>query len=209
MKWLNFVNKTVVLNLDKREDRLLDITDHFEKYEIPFTRVAAIENEKGADGLRDTMIKLFTESLDEGIENLLVFEDDCLIVVPPETFHDTMNKATHQLPESYHLLYLGLQATAGFQNFYSPNLLPVQKGYATHSVMYSQQGMREVLASQLQSPIDNHIVDTVQKQGHCYATYPLLCTQRAGVSDIGKSFIDWQPFIEPRFYQKINEMRAR
>jgi GR25 family glycosyltransferase involved in LPS biosynthesis len=34
MKWLNFFDEIYVINLAKREDRLLTIAEHFEEYGI-------------------------------------------------------------------------------------------------------------------------------------------------------------------------------
>ena len=80
MKWLSFFDEIFVLNLSKRQDRLLEITEHFEEYEIPFKRIESIENSNGAEGLRDTMLLIFEDAIDKGRENILVFEDDCEII---------------------------------------------------------------------------------------------------------------------------------
>ena len=88
----------------------------------------------------------------------------------------------------------------------SPNLLLVENAYATHAWALSLHGIREVLMSVLEAPIDNSVVNKIQPQGNTYITYPLLCSQRAGVSDIGNTYIDWNPFIEHRYYQKIAEL---
>ena len=209
MSWLNFFDAIYVINLDKRTDRLLQITEDFEKYKIPFERVQAIDHHNGAEGLRLTVEALFMKSLSQGHKNILVFEDDCEIVVPEPIFNSTMGEVVKQAPENYVMLFLGCQLTGGATHFFSPNIVAGHKMYSTHAVMYSERGMKEVLASQLKSPIDNHYVDFVEPLGASYCTYPLLCSQRAGKSDIGGQYIDWAPFILPRYEQKINEMRSR
>jgi hypothetical protein len=118
-----------------------------------------------------------------------------------------MNKVFEQLPDNYHLCYLGGQATGGYSHFHSPNLLPAINYFATHSVIYSLQGAKEILARKMEFPIDNWIVGQLQNDKRCYAVHPILCTQRAGFSDIGGNHMDWGPFIEPRHNQKIAEMR--
>lgn len=209
MEWINKIDRIVVLNLPHREDRLLHITEQFEKYSIPFDRVEAIyDQEQGARGLRDTMCKLFKEEIEKETQHLLVFEDDCLCVEGVDTFHETMNKVMEQLPENYHCIYLGGQLTSRITRFLSPNLIPVTKYYATHSVLYSREAimlMRDIMGF----PIDNWMTDNVQIMDRCYAVHPLLCSQIKGYSDIGKNEMDWNPFIVPRYEQKLNEYRAR
>ncbi len=77
--------------------------------------------------------------------------------------------------------------------------------FATHAWAISLDGMKEILSAGLEAPIDNSVVKTVQPRGHTYITHPLLCTQRPGYSDIGRTEINWQPFIEQRYYQKFSE----
>jgi hypothetical protein len=66
--------------------------------------------------------------------------------------------------------------------------------------------MKEILMAGLEAPIDNCIVAKIQSHGTTYITYPLLATQRPGISDIGNTYINWQPFIENRYYQKLGEL---
>ena len=67
--------------------------------------------------------------------------------------------------------------------------------------------MKEIIAAGLEAPIDNSIVDKVQPMQRCFITYPILTTQRAGVSDIGNTFIDWHPFLIGRYNQKLAELK--
>lgn len=205
-KWINFFDEIFVINLLKRQDRLLRITEDFEQYEIPFTRINAIENGNGAEGLKDTMIGLFTESIQKGYKNILVFEDDCMMKNDPFWFNDTMDKVVKQIPENYIMCFLGCQITSSISHFHSPNIIKGNKMFSTHAVMYSLQGMKEILSQGITAPIDNFYVDTIEKMGNSYATYPLLCSQYPGYSDIGKSEINWDVFITPRYAQKIAEM---
>lgn len=208
MAWTDTINRIVCLNLAKREDRLLAFVEQAEKYGIPFLRYEAREDkEQGARGLRDTMTKLFNEEVQNGTEHILVFEDDAMAVCDEETFHITMNKVVQQMPSDYHMIFLGCQITGRIQEFISENIFPVTMAFSTHAVLYSLAGMKAVLASDLQYPIDNHLTVTVQPLGKCYAVHPLLFSQVPGHSDIGHNFIDWGPFIVQRHEQKIVEFK--
>jgi len=208
MDWINRVTRICVLNLTHRTDRLLDFTEQAEIYEIPFDRINAIQDkESGARGLRDTMVNLFREEIAKGTEHLLVFEDDALIVVEPITFHETMDKVMEQIPENYHMVFLGCQITVNGCKFAYPNLIRVVKAFSTHSVLYSLQGMKEMV-DRMGYPIDNWIVDKIQPMGHSYCTYPFLCSQKPGISDIySGNFIDWRPFLDIRYQQRLHEIQ--
>lgn len=209
MSWVNFFDEIYVINLTKRGDRLLQIAADFEKYKIPYRRISAIENANGAEGLKDTMANIFTEAIEKEYANVLVFEDDCDIVVGEEIFHDVMNKVVAQLPENYIMCFLGCQLSGGATHFHSPNLVAGQKMFSTHAVAYSLRGMKEIISHGLTAPIDNFYVSSIEPIGGSYCIYPLLCSQYVGYSDIGHAEISWKPFIEHRFEQKIGEMKSR
>jgi len=206
-KWLEFFDCIYLINLSKRVDRLLEATEELEKFNIPFKRISAIEKENGAEGLRDTMLLIFNEALEQQYERIFVFEDDAMFC--NEDVNGVMDKVVEQLPLDFRIVYMGCQASRGFSNFHSPNLLPVIGAFATHAWGISVKAIREMVDLQLQGPIDNFIVREIQPMGGCYTTYPLLATQRPGYSDIGKAEISWMPFINARFEQKIHELKSR
>ena len=125
----------------------------------------------------------FNEEIQKSTHNVLVFEDDAEFVKPPDYFHHLMNKIINQIPENYHMVFLGGQPT-GRINKYSENLFKAYKYFATHSVLYSLQGMKEIISRGLNYPIDNYMVETIQPLGNCYAVIPLLCSQKPGYSAI-------------------------
>lgn len=180
-----------------------------DKYSIPFERVSAIhDKQQGARGLMDTMVELFNDAVEKKVQHLLVFEDDAEIVVGKDEFHLTMNNIIEQLPENYHLCFLGCQLTSNGCRFHSANLIKVQKAFSTHAVLWSLQGMKEVLSRGFGFPIDNWLVDHIEPLGNSYCTYPFLVSQRDGISDIGGgNFISWKPFLEHRFLQQLNNIR--
>ena len=145
MSWTNFFDAIFLVNLAKREDRLLAFTEDAEKYGIPFTRIEAIEDTQGARGLRDTMKGIFEQAISQNWDNILVFEDDADFPISTEDFNHTMNEVINQLPENYHICFLGAQLTVPPSYFHSPNLLNGQRMFSTHAVAYSLQGMKEIL----------------------------------------------------------------
>ena len=202
--WTDFFGQIYLINLDKRMDRLLNSIDQCLEYNIPFKRISAIEDkESGARGLRDTMNIIYQDAIDNNYDAILVLEDDFLFVENPNSF---MGEVVKQLPENFHLCFLGCQPTNGFQYRYSANLLNLQKAFATHSVIYSKQCIKEIMSMGMGYPIDNWLVDNIEPLGQTYCTYPFLCTQYESFSDIGRTMINWQPFMQPRYEQKLAEM---
>lgn len=203
MNWTNYFDRILVVNLRKREDRLLHITAELEKYNIPFELITAIENDNGAIGLRDTMLNIFNESIERKEKAILVFEDDAMFLEDPNA---TMNAVVEQLPYLWDMVFLGCQPTTGFKYRHSANLLQLDGAFSTHAVMYSLQGMKEIVAQGLDAPIDNCYVLKVEKLQRCYVTYPFLATQREGFSDIGKNIVNWRPFLEQKYTQKLADL---
>ena len=205
--WTSFFDKIYVINLPKRIDRLLQFVEEMEKYEIEFEIINGIEHESGAEGLRQTVENIFIDAIEKKYDNILIFEDDCYFVEGKSTVDWTMENAIKELPEQWQILYLSAQPTNGFNRRQSGCLLQLDGAFATHSWAISNQGMREILSVGLDAPIDNSIVKSIQPLQRCFITYPILTSQRAGMSDIGRTDIDWQPFIVSRYYQKLGEMK--
>lgn len=204
MSWINYFDAIFVINLPKRTDRLLDITEQMLNYDIPFTLIDAIEDKNGAEGLRLTTEKLLTECVEKELKNVLIFEDDCLFVNDPNPI---MNEVVKQLPDNYHIVYLGGQIVHGVNRQQSANLFQLDTVYSTHAWGISLQGMKEIISKGLTAPIDNCLVDNIQKLQQCYITFPLLATQRAGFSNIGNSYIDWDIYITPKYNQQISNVK--
>jgi GR25 family glycosyltransferase involved in LPS biosynthesis len=205
MNWVNKIDAIYCINLAKREDRLLEFTGMMEEYEIPFKRVEAVEKSNGAEGLRDTMVNIFTEALEKGHKQILVFEDDCIFVEGKEYFHQIMNSVIDNLPELWIMCFLGNQVTGKFIHRHHPNILSATKMFSTHAVLYSERGMKECLSQGFDYPIDNYYVEKIEPLRASYTIYPMLATQREGFSDIYKNKINWQPFINGSYNQKYSE----
>jgi hypothetical protein len=150
---------------------------------------------------------VFQEAIDANRPNLLVFEDDAEIVVDKIWFHEYMNMVVNQLPENYHMVFLGCQIAGNGCVFHSTNLIRVQKAFSTHAMIYSLQGMKEIMGREFGYPIDNWYVSDIEILNQSYCSYPFLVSQRIGYSDIGKRVQDWKPFLDQRFNQQVANIR--
>jgi GR25 family glycosyltransferase involved in LPS biosynthesis len=183
--WTNFFDKIVVLNIPEREDRMESVVSQSRIFQIPIERIEAIKNDNGQAGIYDSLMKLFTAAVKEDLKRILVFEDDFKIT--RSDLNPLMEKVIQQLPGYWHMLYLGANLpNPTMVTQYSANLLITKRALALHAVAYSRECMEMILALPRQLPVDLQIASFIHPLGHTYVTYPLLCTQRDGISDIDK-----------------------
>lgn len=208
--WRNYFSDVFILNLPKRQDRLLRITEMLSEYEFAYTVYEATERPKGFEGLIFTMQKLFSECLSAGYERIIILEDDAKIIVPPSTFHDTMNKCVEDLKDiNWGIFYLGIQACLPFKGFMTPNLLHVNWGQSTHAVAYSKHAMEYLAERYIDTPIDNFLVKEYQPRYNCYCSYPLLITQEAGYSDILGEHSNWDLYISSLYEKHLLALKSK
>lgn len=202
--WTNYFGKIILVSLVRPgNDRTAIAEQQLKKFNIPYTVFPAIEMSNGANGLKHTMYGLLYRYQFSG--NILVFEDDVDFITDPGNI---MEKCIEQLIHTnWDLFYLGANTHQPFEKFAAPNLLPLKKGLSTHAVAYSGAGIQKVLAAMagnLNADIayDQLICDSVQNHGECYASYPMLATQKNGFSAIENAEVDYS-FIQQRFEQNV------
>lgn len=212
MSFTSFFDEIVLLNLPEREHRLKRSSIELLRHLVPFQTIRATKRENGQQGIYETLTGVLRNAIENGSKNILVFEDDVKIL--NKGFSDIIELATHQLPERWDMLYLGANLPKpDMVTKYSANLLRVKRALALHAVAYSGQGMERILSLPRQLPIDLQIANFIHPTGHTYMTYPMLCTQHDGVSDIekikdddgivvGKQTKNDSAYISPR-YQKV------
>ena len=201
--WHNQLDAIFVINLLKRKDRRQQAEDELNKYDIPFRFWIAIENENGAEGLRQTMVALFNHCIANGYKRVGIFEDDAVMI---EDINAYMPKCLEQLPEDFDLFYLGCQHNQKFERFYSENLLPVASAFSTHAVLWSASGMTKFIERCNGIPIDREIRNKLQSDGKCFASFPMLVSQRPSYSDIEKKLIDWGKWLQDLFKKNTKHL---
>ncbi len=202
-QWVNSIDHIVVISLLKRGDRRWQVQYELEKFKIPFWFYNATENENGAEGLRQTMVDLFTYCIQKGYKRVLVFEDDAVML---EDINHYMPLCLSQLPNDFDLFYLGCQHNQLFERFHSPNILCVTSAFATHAVLWSESGMRKFLDRVQELPIDRTIRNTIQNDGLCYCSYPMLVSQRPSFSDIDGCVRDWSRWLQELYYKNVKHL---
>lgn len=191
---MNSFDKVFLINLDSRPDRLEIMDCHLKEHGIEYERFQAIKDANGIKGLILTMQKLFKLCLDKGYQNILVLEDDAEMLFPAVPF---LREILPQLPTDYHCFHLGLNLLTQPKRV-KPNILQVNTAYATHAVAYSRAGMDYIYPYLMREeivPYDILLMKEIQPSGRCYATFPMLCTQRTNYSDIENKITDWKTLM--------------
>lgn len=205
--WQKYFDKTFLINLKHRTDRLEETLAHFEEYDVDCSVFEATAHEKGYFGLVLTMKSLFKHCLDEGYNKVLVLEDDCRFVVAPNELDYTMCQCVNDLANiNWDLFYLGLQQVRQFRRWVTPNILPVDCGYSTHATAYSRRAMEFYINTYVDEPIDNLFVREFQPYNTSYCSYPLLATQADTYSDIAQDRPNWDRYIQDSYAKSVREI---
>lgn len=103
MRINDYFDKVVVINLDKRVDRLEKITKQLDDLGITFERFSAIDG-TGKNPIiagRDSHLQVWRENLGKKV---LVLEDDAYFV---DDFQERFDQVIQTLPDNWDVFYLG------------------------------------------------------------------------------------------------------
>ena len=75
-----------VINLDRRPDRLDEITDELDRMGLPFKRFAGSDRKPGILGCGLSHLAVLKEAKSLGLKNVLIFEDDFTFLVEKDDF---------------------------------------------------------------------------------------------------------------------------
>lgn len=103
MRINEYFDKVVVINLDKRVDRLEKITEQLNDLGITFERFSAIDG-TGKNPIiagRDSHVEVWKQNLGKKV---LILEDDAYFV---EGFQERFDEIIQTLPEDWDVFYLG------------------------------------------------------------------------------------------------------
>ncbi len=105
MKVNDFFDKVIVINLDRRTDRMEKLAPQLEKLDIQYKRFSAVDGKKldidpVVAGLR-SHLQVMKQIAGQRV---LILEDDALFV---DDFNEKFEKVMQTLPEDWDIFYLG------------------------------------------------------------------------------------------------------
>ena len=200
MDILKHFDRVYCINMDKRPDRWKQAQIEFKKIGIEndVIRWSGVENTNGNLGCTLSHKTLIEHCKSEGLNNVLIFEDDVLFV---EDDMGKLEEAFVELKElgNWDLFYIGVTMAPQLKSFIrvTDNILRTSFAYTTHAYAANAQAFDPMIESWNRC-IDtgDKIVDTtlctniVQGRGKSFVMDPIYAIQQPGRSDIGNNDID-------------------
>jgi GR25 family glycosyltransferase involved in LPS biosynthesis len=104
MKVNEYFDKVVVINLDRRKDRLEKVDAQLQELGITYERFSAIDaKELGIDPIQACK-QSHIQVLEESVGKTLILEDDAYFM---EGFNERFTEFIELLPKDWHIFYLG------------------------------------------------------------------------------------------------------
>lgn len=212
-----YFDRSYLINLDSRQDRLLDSTRECNKYGIKFERFRACDGHKelsdiisaesidmlprhwnkGNAGLCVSTISILKQCQQDNLNSVLIMEDD--IQFNPEIY-DILDDAMTQIPEDWESIFFGLTDFSSVP--ISKNVNLIQSAYSAHCFALRRKVFQFIidLLSTMSCPNDVAYDRNLFPRGKSYVIKPHLAWQRPSVSNITGRF-SYQRLIIPDKYK--------
>jgi hypothetical protein len=174
------------VNLTTRPDRKEKVDAWAKYYNVPISYYSAIPHPKsGTQGCYESHQNIYKESVAQGLETVLVFEDDA---VPTEDLNnvETLNQVTQLMKDNpkWELIYLGCTPNvwSGLRPTKYSNIFKCSGGCTHAYIIHRRLFSRLANQDYKKIPIDVLLL----KNKRAYSVLPMLFIQGAGYSDITK-----------------------
>lgn len=206
MGWQSYFDMIYVISLSESERKERLIKD-FREYGIKFNFWSAIKCEDGIEGIYMSLMDLFSFCLERNFSRVFIFEDDCKFLVPPEEFNEKMDEIVRQARMiNWWQLKLGSVLIREAGPLVTPNIFQMNGSYGLHASAYTSGFMRLALSLTKELPIDVSWAKSIEPNGKCYHSYPLLCSQYAGESSIEGRITNWDFHIQGAFKKHTSKI---
>jgi|19_taG_2_1085344.scaffolds.fasta_scaffold00015_29 GR25 family glycosyltransferase involved in LPS biosynthesis len=189
-----YFDKVYCINLDERVDRWELAQKEFEKINIldQVERWSGIKHTDGNLGCTLSHLTLIKKCKEDGLENVLIFEDDVLFV---ETDIKRLEEAFKDLKSigKWDLFYVGVTMCPRTGRFtrVTDRILKTNFAFTTHAYAANAQAFDYMIEAWTSSTsrgynivdtvLDNHIV---KRRGQSFVMDPIYAIQQPGLSDI-------------------------
>lgn len=197
-------DKIYCINLDKRKDRWEQSELEFKKHGLNVERFSAIDGNcitlrsrnsfrlnKGEQGCILSHINILKSMVEQGLEKILILEDDVSFV---DNLNNLLDCYIKQVPPNWDMLYLGGNHIKQPIKI-SENIGKLIKTYTT-SYYAITNSMARFLISQIKH---DSAIDVFYSSFHpdfnCYVLMPHLAWQRPNYSDIHNKHVDYKKYL--------------
>ena len=217
----DYFDAIFLINLDEREDRLNESLNEFRKYGLspkifrfPAIKLNIRHPMAGRAGCFSSHRNIIQYSKDNGLKNVLVFEDDFSFLQEPT---EVLRKSANFLSQNqWDLFYLGQTTTSELVDkpleLVKDGILRLRGGLATHAIAYNNSIFDTLLHEipdengiitwlMKNESMDGWIMRNIQPNNNykCYTTDPMLCIQRPSFSNIDNKFADYSENLKIAF----------
>ncbi len=182
----------LVINLDERNDRWLNILKICRQCGINPERVSAIKHKPGWIGCAKSHKKCAQIALDRGLPWVLVLEDDCTFSIEDWRRFMTLLPFLWAQRNSWNYFNGGVTFVNNIELFNRDHQLLKTNGMAAHFVLYTPSAAK-IISKWTEN--DNFIDVYIDKHLKAIAPYPLIARQLPNYSDINDSELDYTQFF--------------
>lgn len=196
-----YFDKTFLINLDSRPDRLEKSIERANEIGLEFERVSAqrgtyINGKEteywnlNAAGLCNTIKDILIRAKEEKLDSILILEDDFEIAIDDiNTFVECNIK---DVPANWELLYFGANHMRPY-TMYKGHVARVKGAYTTHAHAVRSNLFDYLITelSKLEKPIDVIYYDIIQPRCRSYVFRPHVIVQSEDFSDIVNKNINY------------------
>ena len=196
MKLNDYFDRIVVINLDRRTDRLRQFESQTKDLGIDFVRYSAVDAQalgiSPMNACRQSHHRVLTDAAADNVQRLLILEDD---VEFRQNFSQDFARLSSVLPDDWQMFYLGSSSLSpvdiGIEGLWKSNTALTTHAYGVKAELFDALIQA---SSDERYPIDLTYSDLHPKL-QVYACWPSLIGQMASFSDIENQFVDYQFLI--------------
>jgi len=188
-------DRVVVINLDRRKDRLAEFKKEAKKVGLKFERHSAYDAQdktdkygkplRGIVACTKSHFEVIDKALNDGVERLFIFEDDASFV---EGYNEKFEKVWKEVPENWDIFYAGLWLHAF--NKFSEHLVRPSFSYSAHAYGIDRKAMEAVHRHLQGKQVIDLELSIINSRLEAFCAKPALIYQRPSYSDLDKVFRD-------------------
>lgn len=192
-------NNIYLINMDEHTDRLELTKKEFETAGIKnYTRFSGVKYNDGKTtqdriiGCKLSHINIIKEAKKQNLEYVIILEDDIQFNPQWQTYIPNIKNFVEN--NEWNLFYFGGSHFKDNANrkLISDRIFQVSTTYTTHAYMCHSNTYDFYLSLEdTMHPIDNILVDNIQKKGKSYCIHPNIIWQRTGISYIQNAHRDY------------------
>ena len=192
----DFFDRIVLINLDRRPDRLAEFEKQSREHGITFVRHSAADAQTlGITGIQACALshrQVLSDAKADRVARLFIFEDDAEF---RPNFASAFEKLARVIPDDWQMLYLCSwrlfpNIDIGIENLKRSEGMILTHAYGMKAEVYDQL----IEASKQNMPIDEAF-RLLHAKMKVYVAEPSIVVQKAGVSDVRGVFADYSQFI--------------